>query len=81
MFNTKSDAYKNFDWTSPSGLDSGSRAAVAGGTRLSELISQRASIGFEDISDGALGWAKTHGSSGVLDYASTLTSNNAMDAA
>ena len=81
LFNTKSDAYKNFDWTSPSGLDSGSRAAVAGGTRLSELISQRASIGFEDISDGALGWAKTHGSSGVLDYASTLTSNNAMDAA
>jgi murein DD-endopeptidase MepM/ murein hydrolase activator NlpD len=81
LFNTKSDAYKNFDWTSPSGLDSGSRAAVAGGTRLSELISQRASRGFEDISDGALGWAKTHGSSGVLDYASTLTSNNAMDAA
>lgn len=82
LFKSKSDAYKEFDWASPSGLESGSSKAVVGGSRLAQLIAQKGPLSYNDISDGdVLSWARSHGSSSVSDYANNISSNNAMDAA
>lgn len=82
LFKSKSDAYKEFDWSSPSGLDSGSKKDIMGGSRLAQLIAQKGPLGYSDISDGDMvAWAKSHGASGVSDFLDTAKGNFATDAA
>lgn len=82
LFKSKSDAYKDFDWSSPSGLDSGSRKDIMGGSRLAQLIAQKGPLSYNDISDGdMLAWAKAHSTSGVSDFLESAKGNSVMDAA
>jgi murein DD-endopeptidase MepM/ murein hydrolase activator NlpD len=82
LFKSKSDAYKEFDWSSPSGLDSGSKKEIMGGTRLAQLIAQKGPLSYSDISDGdTVAWAKSHSASGVGDFLDSAKGNSVMDAA
>lgn len=82
LFKSKSDAYKEFDWSSPSGLDSGSRKEIMGGSRLAQLIAQKGPLSYNDISDGdMMAWAKAHSTSSVSDFLESAKGNSVMDAA
>ena len=80
LFQSKSDAYKQFDWSSPSGLGSGTNSEILGGSRLAALISQSGPLGYSDLSDGdSASWAKAHGSSAVSDYLQSAKTNSSPD--
>jgi murein DD-endopeptidase MepM/ murein hydrolase activator NlpD len=80
LFGSKSDDYKNFDWTSPSGLSTGSQMNVFGGSRISQLISQGGPLSFDQLSNSDMtSWAKAHGPESVGNYLDSAKTNTSMD--
>jgi len=80
LFGSKSDDYKNFDWTSPSGLSTGSQMNVFGGSRISQLISEGGPLSFDQLSNGDMtSWARAHSTQSVGDYLDSAKTNTSIN--